>query len=183
MKKADKKGDDKWWRKYTVKRVEKEFLEDMEDMEKELFPIAKIQKQFDKAFSGMFNNFMDTDFFNLLRMPRMKMNEGIFRKPIAEISEEKNSITVRAEIPGMKKEDINIRIENGNLVIDASAESKKEKEHLYSRKYKGFRSVIQLPGEVEKKGSIAKYSDGILTITLKKQKKHNSRDSGDIEIV
>jgi HSP20 family protein len=91
-----------------------------------------------------------------------------------DISENDKAYTVRAEMPGVNKEDINVTI-NGNQVA-ISAEVKKEKEEkegeklLRSERYYGsmYRSFT-LAQEVDETESQAKYADGVLTLTLPKK--------------
>jgi HSP20 family protein len=80
---------------------------------------------------------------------------------------------VRAELPGVKKEDIDISID-GNMVT-LRAEVKREKEEkdermVRSERYYGAMSrSFSLDHDVEEKGAEAKYSDGILELTLPKK--------------
>ncbi|MBI2779467.1 MAG: Hsp20/alpha crystallin family protein [Gammaproteobacteria bacterium] len=91
-----------------------------------------------------------------------------------DISENDKAYTVRAEMPGVNKEDINVTI-NGNQVA-ISAEVKKEKEEkegeklLRSERYYGsmYRSFT-LAQDVDETESQAKYADGVLTLTLPKK--------------
>ncbi|PIN99688.1 hypothetical protein COT72_05430 [archaeon CG10_big_fil_rev_8_21_14_0_10_43_11] len=176
-----KKLQDTWWRKYTSKHVDDD-LEELEgELEEDFGSFPKIQRKFERAIAPLFNDFFDTGFFNTMRMPRLKMEDGLFRKPLAQVEETDKHVIVRVELPGMQKEDISITVEGRALIIDASAGSEKQEEHLYAKKYRGFRSVIKLPADVEKKASKANYEDGILTVKLQK-KGPAQKDSGNITI-
>ncbi len=88
-----------------------------------------------------------------------------------EVSEVEGAYKVKAEIPGVKKEDIHVSIEGNRVSI--SAEVKKEKEEkegerliCSERSYgKTFRSFT-LDHEVDEASAEAKYNDGVLEITL-----------------
>ncbi|MGH8732317.1 MAG: Hsp20/alpha crystallin family protein, partial [Burkholderiales bacterium] len=82
--------------------------------------------------------------------------------------------TVRAEIPGVKKDDIKVDVD-GNLV-SVRAELKQEKEEkkgekvVYSERSYGMASRgFTLPGEVDARGAKAEYKDGLLSLTLPKK--------------
>jgi HSP20 family protein len=91
-----------------------------------------------------------------------------------DVEEDDKSYKVKAEVPGVKKEDINVQIDRNQISI--SAESKREKEVkekgkvIRSERYYGslFRS-FSLGQEVDQAGASAKYSDGILELTLPKK--------------
>jgi HSP20 family protein len=91
-----------------------------------------------------------------------------------DVSEDDKAYTVRAEIPGVKKDDIKVAVEGNQVSI--SAEVKKEKEEkegkkvIRSERYYGkvYRS-FSLAQEVDQNAAKAKYSDGVLELTLPKK--------------
>ncbi len=91
-----------------------------------------------------------------------------------DVSEEDKSYLVKAEIPGVKKEDIHVSIDGNQVSI--SAELKKETEEkegkrvIRSERYYGkvYRS-FSLDQDVDQGGAQAKYSDGVLEVTLPKK--------------
>ena len=92
-----------------------------------------------------------------------------------EVKENEGAYLVRAEIPGVKKEDIQVDIE-GNMV-SISAEVKQEKEQkeadrvIRSERYYGSMSrSFSLAHDVDEKAGKAKYTDGVLELTLPKKK-------------
>lgn len=91
-----------------------------------------------------------------------------------EVSEEDKNYKVKAEIPGVKKEDIQVSVD-GNVVA-ISAEVKKESEEkkgekvIRSERYYGKVSrSFSLGEEVDQGSAQAKYADGVLTLTLPKK--------------
>jgi HSP20 family protein len=91
-----------------------------------------------------------------------------------DVEENDKAYTVKAEIPGVKKEDINVQIEGNQVSI--SAESKQEKdikengkvirsERYYGSLYRSF----SLGQDVDQAAANAKYADGILQLTLPKK--------------
>lgn len=91
-----------------------------------------------------------------------------------DVQEDEQSYTVHAEIPGVKKEDINVTIDGNHVAI--SAEVRREKEvkdgarMLRSERYYGkvSRSFV-LENEVDESGADANYKDGVLELTLPKK--------------
>jgi HSP20 family protein len=91
-----------------------------------------------------------------------------------DVKEDDKSYTVRADIPGVKKEDIQVDVD-GNMV-SLRAEAKQEKEEkkgekvIYSERSYGMASrSFSLPAEVDAKGTKAEYKDGVLNLTLPKK--------------
>ena len=128
-----------------------------------------------------FDPFLDmNDFFKGFGMrPLMREFE---REPSMkmDVSEAEGSYTVKAEIPGVNKDDIHISVE-GNMV-SISAEVKKEKEEkkgenvIRSERYFGKVSrSFTLANEVDTEKVQAKYADGVLEVTIPKKSKGNKK--------
>jgi HSP20 family protein len=91
-----------------------------------------------------------------------------------DVQENDKAYTVKAEVPGVKKEDINVQIEGNQVSI--SAESKQEKDVkengkvIRSERYYGslYRSFT-LGQDVDQAAATAKYADGVLQLTLPKK--------------
>jgi len=89
-----------------------------------------------------------------------------------DVFETKDSFVVRAELPGMKKEDIEVTMHDGCLSV--SGERKGEEKHKDAEVYRAerffgrFQRSVTLPTPVAPDKVKAAYKDGILTITLPK---------------
>lgn len=98
-----------------------------------------------------------------------------------DISETPEAFTLQADIPGVKKEDINVTIENRHVQISAQAqqekEEKKDEKVILSERYFGYVSrTISLPADVDQTKVEAKYADGVLSLKLPKaQTQSNNR--------
>ncbi len=92
--------------------------------------------------------------------------------PVIEIREDKENVVVKAELPGLKKEDINVSLQDGVLGIAGERKSEKlvEEQGVYrSERFFGrFQRSIALPAGVDGNKVKADYKDGILTVTLPK---------------
>ena len=89
-----------------------------------------------------------------------------------DIYEEANDLVVKAAIPGVKPEDLNIEVLDDVLIF--SGETKQEKErkeenyHLHEQRYGRFERSVALPCDVNVDKAKAKFEDGVLTLTLPK---------------
>jgi HSP20 family protein len=92
--------------------------------------------------------------------------------PALDVYDEKDSLVVKAELPGLKKEDIDINLHNGVLTISGERKretEKKEGQTFRSERYFGrFQRSVTLPAAVNVKDVKASYKDGILSIELPK---------------
>lgn len=110
---------------------------------------------------------------------------GLFLKPVGfpknapaltiktDISEKEDAFLVKAELPGVKKEDIKVKIEGDTLSISAEVKQESEKKEgervLHSERYYGSVSrSFRLGNEIDQAASTAKYEDGVLNLELKK---------------
>jgi HSP20 family protein len=98
------------------------------------------------------------------------LNRGDWRPPVDIYENDKHEIVLRAELPGLKREDIDIRVENNTLTLRGErkrdAEVKQESYHRVERSYGGFSRSFSLPATVNTEKVSAAFADGVLTITL-----------------
>jgi len=92
--------------------------------------------------------------------------------PAVDVYEDKENFVVKAELPGMKKEDIEVTMRDGMLSIsgERKSEEKVEKGEVYrSERFFGrFQRTVALPSTVDAAKIKAQYKDGVLTVTLPK---------------
>ena len=92
-----------------------------------------------------------------------------------DVSEKDNAYVVKADIPGVRKEDINVRIDGNVVQIDAEVKREKETKGdgeriLRSERYFGTVSrTFSLGEDVDDTKAEAKYADGVLTLELPKK--------------
>ena len=91
-----------------------------------------------------------------------------------EVTEGEQAFTLRAEIPGVKKEDINISIDGDQVAISAEVKNEKEAKDgervLRTERYYGkVQRAFALGQPVDDNACAAKYADGILELTLPKK--------------
>jgi HSP20 family protein len=112
------------------------------------------------------------------------VNPGFFIRPLhgdalpskikMEVKEDKDSYTVVAELPGLKKEDIHVSVDQKVLTISAEIQQEDKKTEdeqvIHSERYYGQISrSIELPTEIELSRAEAKYEQGILSMQLPKK--------------
>ena len=126
---------------------------------------ASPQVEFDDIFRG----FGMRPFFEQLQVPDI----------LLDVSGTDKAYAIKADIPGVKKEDIDISVDGRQVTISAvtSKETeKKDKTSLYTERCEGqiFRSFT-LPSEVDGKGAQARYDNGVLDLTLPKLSNGNGK--------
>ncbi|MFH1787117.1 MAG: Hsp20/alpha crystallin family protein [archaeon] len=177
-----------WWRKYTAAHVSGDvpvLREGAKDREEERYEMAEFDPF--KDMEGIFKAFLGTEPLKLkmsMRPRLLKMEGGSFREPVAKLKDTGKEIAAAIELPGCRKEDINVKIENDSLIVDAMMQKKSEKRGegfaSLSTSYNGFRRVIALPVPVEREGTRAKYENGILTVIMRKRK--GGAGPSDVEV-
>ncbi|MEO1785306.1 Hsp20/alpha crystallin family protein [Thermodesulfobium sp. 4217-1] len=93
--------------------------------------------------------------------------------PAIDVFEKEGNIEIELEAPGIKEEDLKIKIEDGMLIISGERkfekEDKKENYYRMERSYGSFSRSFSLPDNVERDKIGAKYENGLLKITLPKK--------------
>lgn len=136
----------------------------------------------------LFDDFFDDDF---MRFPAWDGRElyGKHAKNLmkTDVRETENTYEVDIDLPGFKKDEIDVDLKDGYLTIRASKgldKDQKDKEGKYIRqeRYAGACSRSFYVGEVEPDQVSAKYEDGILKISVPKQAKKELPKSTTIAI-
>lgn len=130
----------------------------------------------DPAFSDSFDSALRR-FFS----PATLETEAPALKMRIDVSEKDNAYQVKADIPGVKKEDINVRIDGNVVQIDAEVNREKETKGkddkiLRSERFWGSISrTFSLAQDVDDTKVVAKYADGVLTLELPKKASTESK--------
>lgn len=136
-------------------------------------------REITRAPRGRRRGWLDDDF--------EQMFEGFFRPmrilednngghdliPAVDVSENDDHFTVRAEIPGVKKEDVNVTYENGVLTVSAETRSESEEKEgerviRQERRYGKYMRSLRLGADIDESKIKAGYKDGVVEITLPK---------------
>lgn len=95
--------------------------------------------------------------------------------PLVDISEDDREYTIRAELPGLRREDVKVTVENG--VLSISGERKYEKEdknrkyHRVERAYGNFVRNFSIPDDADPAKVSAEFKDGVLNVRLVKDER------------
>jgi len=114
-----------------------------------------------------------------------EVSKGFWVKPFAfpeqaelkikvDVKEDEKAYTVRADIPGVKKEDIQVDIDGDQVSLRAEAKQEKEEKKgektIYSERSYGMVSrSFTLPTEIDSQSAKAEYKDGVLSLVLPKK--------------
>ena len=92
--------------------------------------------------------------------------------PVLDVTEGKDAITVKAELPGVEPKEIAVSLEGDLLTIKGEKEQKKEekdeRQHRVERSWGAFMRSVRLPAPVDSGKVSAAFKDGVVTITLPK---------------
>ena len=120
--------------------------------------LERIQRQMDRLSQSM---------AGAERVPR---RVGVY--PLLNISEDQDHIYVRAELPGVSPEDLEITVQDQQLILrgqrKVGGDEKNANYHRRERESGFFRRILRLPAQIDPNKVEAASKDGILTITLAK---------------
>ena len=122
--------------------------------------LNRIQREFEKSYFG----------------PRTRPAD--FAPPV-DVYEDKDSLVLRAELSGVKREDIEVSIDSNVLTLKGDRKLETEEEgrryHRVERTYGSFVRQFQLPSNIDPTSIDAKFSDGVLTVALHKKEELKPR--------
>ena len=100
------------------------------------------------------------------------LTHGSFIPPV-DIFENEQQIQLKLEVPGIKQQDLDIRVENHTLTVKGErkfeSDQKEENFHRIERRFGTFVRTFTLPQTVDTEGVSAQYDAGVLTISLAKK--------------
>lgn len=129
---------------------------------------------FEQSFDDLVNGF----FLRPIRFDQQQQQE-LARLKI-DVKEDEKAYTVHAEIPGVKKEDIQVSIDGNQIAIGAEVKRQKDEkqgekvlrtERYYGKVYRAF----GLGQDVDQEKALARYENGVLELTLPKKAAANAR--------
>jgi len=130
--------------------------------------LRTLQEEVNRLFTGNFARAFD--------------DEGIARgswSPNVDIYENKDQIVLEAELPGMKREDFDVSVENNIITLRGERHFEKKEDsdnyHRVERAYGSFTRSFTLPNTVSSEGASADYSNGVLRVTIPKREETKAR--------
>jgi HSP20 family protein len=99
--------------------------------------------------------------------------------PSVDISETDAAYLVKGEIPGVKKEDVKVTIQDGMLTIQGERKQEKEEKgkkfHRIERSYGSFARSFRVPDDADESKVKAEFKDGMINVTLPKSAKAKAK--------
>ena len=93
-------------------------------------------------------------------------------EPKVDITEDRDAITVKAELPGVEEKDISVSMHDGMLMIKGEKQTEQEEKdkryHRVERTYGAFSRAMRLPAAVDGSKATAEFKNGVVTIKLPK---------------
>lgn len=120
--------------------------------------LREIDEQFDRVMGNLAS---DTG-----RVPQMWT-------PAVDLRETEDAYVIEADMPGMKKDDLDINVHGDFVTVKGERKSEHESKeadyHYVERSYGSFQRTFELPGGVDASKADAKFKDGVLKVTLPKR--------------
>jgi HSP20 family protein len=128
----------------------------------------------ERWFDRMVEDFRRRPFPTLLRPERWWPAEAgmLMRMPAVDVYEEKDNVVIKAEIPGLSKEDISVQVTDSTLTIKGEKKREEEvKEDDYyrcERSFGSFTRAVNLPCDVKADQVKASFKNGVIEVRMSK---------------
>jgi len=131
--------------------------------------MIKMQEEIERAFPEFWRR------TPLLSPGESKEGEVVkYRRPLTDLKETENEFIMELEMPGITKDDIDIKVTEDSIEIKAEKNYEKKEEDerkgyfFQERRYQGFYRSIPLPSGIKPEETEAKFDNGVLEIIMKK---------------
>ena len=133
--------------------------------------------EMDRMFEGFFpRRWMQPFHWEMPRMPEM----AELKVPKIDVIDRETEIVVKAELPGVAKDDLDVSMTDNSVTIKGSTchEKTEEKGNYYHSEISrgSFSRTVALPGNVDAHKARATFNDGILELTIPKEKKSHRKN-------
>ena len=123
-------------------------------------PHSEMNRLFDEMFGGLNR-----------RSGGQQRTQGVAEwAPAIDVVQEDGDLVVRAELPGVKLEDVDMTVHRGVLTISGEREEQREEERggylVRERRSGSFRRILQLPEGVDEDSIRARFENGVLEVTI-----------------
>ena len=138
------------------------------------------------SIPSLLNDFLTDDWFNSSLMNWRSEGASM---PAVNVKESNDDFKIEVAVPGMKRDDFKVELDNNILTISSSKEDKREEKDPdgeYTRRefsYQSFQRSFSLPESKVEGGKIsAKYTDGILYVTVPKREEAKVKPARQISV-
>ena len=121
-------------------------------------------------------------FFGLSMLPNLKRFDSELAQawyPAVDVTESKDAVSIKADLPGLRKEDIQLSVDGNILTIRGERkyenEEKKKDYHRIERSYGVFERRVDLGSRVDQSKIKAKYNNGVLEVALPKTEESQTK--------
>jgi HSP20 family protein len=134
---------------------------------------------FHQNMERRFQNIM-TSFFNEAASPMAAIQQPTIAYPRADVVEKEKEVEVSIDLPGIKKDDVEVLVFEDTLTLKVTQQSQKNEKnskgyYLSERHLGSFQRVIPLPAYVDFESAKSDYKDGVLTVTIPKAKEQKNK--------
>lgn len=141
---------------------------------KALSPFEEMERMFEEFFRRPFS------LIGPSWLPRLGLLEREEISPTVDIFEEGGDVVVKAELPGMKKEDIDVNITDDTITIsgEKKKEEKVERKNYYrmERSHGSFTRSFRMPTEVQTDKAKANFKEGVLEVRIPKTEEAKKKE-------
>jgi HSP20 family protein len=128
--------------------------------------LVDLRDEMDRMFDSFWGNSVD--------------REGGMLIPPVDMIENDDNFVVSAELPGLKKNEIKMTVQNNVLTLSGSKkhefESKEDTVHRVERSYGSFCRSVNLPSTIDSSAIKASYDNGVLKVTLPKVEEAKTKE-------
>lgn len=132
-----------------------------------------VEEEADRLFGDLFSGRVNNRWFDPERA-------DFFYSPVVDVSEADDEYIIRAELPGIKQDDVKVSVHDHTLTIKGEKKLEKEEKernfHRMERSYGSFERTFSLGNMVDSGKAKAKFRDGILEIRLAKVEEAKAMD-------
>jgi len=138
--------------------------------------LSRMQRDMDRIFDS-FNS--DP---NVINLSDELSGDSNFRRAVSNFSENEKEYVLNVELPGMTKEEINLKVTGRGIEIRAAKKKEEKKEdkdkgsYMHARSFAGFYQAIDLPEDSDVDKIDAKYENGVLTLRVPRKVIQVDRD-------
>lgn len=135
-------------------------------------PLMRMHRELDRVFEEMTRGFGLPSLAGAF--PAVPEQGGLasILRPRLDIAEDDKAYTITVEVPGVSRDDVDLSVDDGALVIRGekrqSSEDRQDNYHCIERSYGRFQRVLDLPQDADEDNIGARFADGVLTITVPK---------------
>jgi len=139
-----------------------------------LRPFESLRREVDRLFEdfagGLWRSSFGRSFFDI--EPAWRSRSAMSTMPAIDVTETDKAYAITAELPGMDEKNVEVKVADDILTIKGEKQEEKEEKtkdyHLSERSFGSFQRAFQVPSGVDTDKIDAKFSKGVLTVTLPK---------------